>query len=105
MYILYNFDILELDNAINNPSVYSYGDRYSTAGYLGRAQYSYVGKYFGSLSFRRDGSSRFHKDTRWGNFWSIGGGWLMNKESFMEKATWVDMLKFKMSYGVQGNDD
>ena len=102
---IYNFDILELDNAINNPSVYSYGDRYSTAGYLGRAQYSYDGKYFGSLSFRRDGSSRFHKDNRWGNFWSIGGGWLMNKESFMEKATWVDMLKFKMSYGVQGNDD
>ena len=102
---IYNVDIMDLDNAINNPSVNSSSDRYNTAGYLGRIQYEYDGKYFGSASFRRDGSSRFHKDNRWGNFWSVGGGWLMSQEEFLSDQKWIDMLKFKMSYGVQGNDD
>ena len=102
---IYNVNVIDLNNAINNPSVSSYTDKYNTAGYLGRVQYDYDGKYFGSMSFRRDGSSRFHKDNRWGNFWSIGGGWLMSEEDFLSDVKWVDMLKFKMSYGVQGNDD
>lgn len=102
---LYNGDILDLNNAINNPQTQSTTDRYNTAGYLARAQYNYDNKYFGSVSFRRDGSSRFHKDNRWGNFWSVGGGWLMNKEKFLSNVAWIDMLKFKMSYGVQGNDN
>ena len=102
---LYNPNINEINNAINNPSVNSSTTNYATQGILARAQYSYDDKYFGSVSFRRDASSRFHPDNRWGNFWSIGGGWLMNKEKFMENATWIDMLKFKASYGVQGNDN
>ena len=102
---LFNPNVDEIDNAINKPSVYSSTDTYMSQGILARGQYSYDGKYFGSVSFRRDASSRFHPDNRWGNFWSIGGGWLMNKEYFMSNALWVDMLKFKMSYGVQGNDN
>lgn len=102
---LYNPDNLDLDNAIMKPSVSSATSRYSTAGYLFRAQYNYDNKYFASASFRRDGSSRFHKDNRWGNFWSLGGGWLISSEEFMSEAKWVNMLKFKMSYGVQGNDN
>lgn len=102
---LYNPNTVEINNGINNPSVYSSTDSYATQGFLGRAQYNYDGKYFGSLSFRRDASSRFHKDNRWGNFGSIGGGWLINQEDFMKDATWVDLLKFKISYGVQGNDN
>lgn len=101
----YNGGNLDLDNAILNPSTSSYTDRYNTAGYLFRAQYNYDSKYFGSFSFRRDGSSRFHKDNRWGNFWSVGGGWLMNEEAFLQEASWIDMLKFKASFGIQGNDD
>ena len=101
---LYNPEISEIDNAINTPTANSATDRYSTQGFLARVQYDYEGKYFGSASYRRDGSSRFHKDNRWGNFWSVGGGWLMNKEAFLEEASWIDMLKFKISYGVQGND-
>ncbi len=101
---LYNPEISEIDNAINTPTAGSSTDRYATQGFLARVQYDYEGKYFGSASYRRDGSSRFHKDNRWGNFWSVGGGWLMNKEAFLEEASWIDMLKFKISYGVQGND-
>ncbi|WP_287826845.1 TonB-dependent receptor [Bacteroides sp.] len=102
---VYNPDVIELDNAINDPNTSGSIDKYNTAGYLARAQYNYDNKYFASVSFRRDGSSRFHPDNRWGNFWSIGGGWLMNQENFLSDVKWINMLKFKMSYGVQGNDD
>lgn len=102
--MLYNPNVSEIDNAINNPTTYSSTNRYATQGILARVQYDYADKYFGSASYRRDASSRFHKDNRWGNFWSVGAGWLMNKESFLEEAKWIDMLKFKISYGVQGND-
>lgn len=101
---LYNPEIAEVDNAILNPSAESYTDNYAVRSALFRAQYEYDNKYFLSGSFRRDASSRFHKDNRWGNFWSIGGGWLINQEDFMSEVDWVNMLKFKASYGQQGND-
>lgn len=102
---LYNPNIVELNNAINSPRTNSSTANYATAGFLFRGQYDYLEKYFASASFRRDASSRFHPDNRWGNFWSIGLGWLMNKESFLENVSWIDMLKFKISYGAQGNDN
>ena len=104
--MLYNPNIGELNNAINTPpSVSSYTHEYATMGYLGRVQYDYDGKYFVSASYRRDASSRFHPDNRWGNFGSVGLAWLMSKENFMSGIDWIDMLKLKASYGVQGNDN
>ena len=82
----------------------SYRTAYNVEGYFGNAQYSYDDKYFGSFSYRRDASSCFAKDHRWGNFWSIGGAWLISKESWF-KAPWVDELKIKASIGQQGNDN
>ena len=76
-----------------------------TQGFLARAQYEYDNRYFASASYRRDGSSRFAPGHRWGNFGSIGAAWLASSEWFMEGAWWVDMLKVKASYGVQGNDN
>ena len=73
-------------------------------GYLARARYNYDDKYYFDASFRRDGSSRFHPDHRWGNFWSVGGSWMISKEKFMEDVTWVDDLKLRASYGEVGND-
>ncbi|MEY8608499.1 TonB-dependent receptor [Parabacteroides segnis] len=102
---IYNPNIPELNNGISNQTNSSYSNNYATEGWLFRAQYDYNGKYFGSASFRRDASSCFDPDNRWGNFWSIGAGWLMNKESFLENQNWIDMLKFKISYGLQGNDN
>lgn len=103
---LYNPNVGELDNAIyETPQVSSYTDTYFTMGILSRVQYDYDGKYFFSASYRRDASSRFHPDNRWGNFGSVGGAWLMSRENFLRDVKWLDMLKLKVSYGIQGNDD
>ncbi|MCD8292950.1 MAG: TonB-dependent receptor [Prevotellaceae bacterium] len=83
----------------------SYTNKYRTEGYFMRVSYDYDNRYFASASFRRDGSSRFYKDSRWGNFWSVGAGWSISREKFMEDVSWVDNLKIRLSYGSVGNDD
>lgn len=105
--MLFNPNVAELDNAIMSPptSMNSSTDTYAQMGYLSRIQYDYDGKYFFSASYRRDASSRFHPDNRWGNFGSFGGAWLVSKEEFMSNFSWIDLLKFKASYGIQGNDN
>ena len=95
----------ELDGAVIDGSMSSYITKYNNEGWLFRAQYNYDETYFASASFRRDASSRFAPDKRWGNFWSLGGAWLINKEKFLQDVTWIDMLKIKASYGEQGNDN
>ena len=72
--------------------------------YLGMANYSYMGKYILDLTFRREGSSRFAEDERWGNFWAVGAAWNMSQENFMSGVTFVDNLRFRGSYGVSGNN-
>ncbi len=94
----------ELDAAIVDGSISSYTTDYNTEGFFGRAQYNYAQKYFGSFSYRRDASSRFDPDNRWGNFWSFGGAWILSKEKWFE-SSWIDELKLKASYGEQGNDN
>ncbi len=104
---LYNPFLGEINNAgqTTSRSVYSSTGRYMTQGFLGRVQYDFAEKYFLSASYRRDASSRFHKDSRWGDFGSVGGAWLISEEGFMaDAAGWMDMLKVKASWGVQGND-
>ena len=96
---------LELGGAaVDGKTAYSYKSRYNNEGFFGRAQYDYDSKIFGSASYRRDASSRFHPDNRWGNFWSLGGAWILSKEKWFN-SSWVDMLKFKASIGTQGNDN
>ena len=95
----------ELINFTTTNSLYSYLDRHTVEGFLARGTYSYDnGKYTVEGSFRRDGSSKFSSDVRWGNFWSVGGGWRIDKESFMTGQNWVDYLKLRASYGLNGND-
>lgn len=94
----------ELNAAIVDGSIGSYTTDYNTEGFFGRAQYNYSQKYFGSFSYRRDASSRFDPDNRWGNFWSFGGAWILSKEKWFE-SSWIDELKLKASYGEQGNDN
>ncbi len=78
---------------------------YSTRGIFGRAKYNYDGKYFVQASYRRDASSRFAPEHRWGNFFSVSGAWDIAKEKFMQDASAVDQLKFKVSFGQNGNDN
>ena len=82
----------------------SYGE-YATRGFFGRLNWDYAERYFLSGSYRRDASSRFHPDNRWGNFWSASAAWVISKENFMKKANWIDILKIKASFGQQGNDN
>ena len=77
---------------------------YNNEGYFFRGQYDYDNRIYFSGSYRRDASSRFHPDHRWGNFWSLGAAWIINRESWFN-ASWVNMLKVKASYGSQGNDN
>jgi len=83
----------------------SYTTKYRTEGWLSRLEYNYDQRYFLSGSFRRDGSSRFYKDNRWGNFWSVGGSWRIDQEKVFKRIDWIDMLKLRASYGLVGNDD
>ncbi len=104
----WNFGIdgaTELDALLNkNSTPSSYSNHYNNEGFFLRGMYNYDSKYFGSFSFRRDASSRFSKDNRWGNFWSLGGAWIISKEDFFD-VDWVNSLKFKASVGSQGNDN
>jgi len=102
---MFSQDNKELDGAvIDGQSSWSYQQRYNNEGWFGRLQYDYDMKYFLSGSLRRDASSRFHPDHRWGTFWSVGAAWLINKEKFFN-VKWIDELKLKASIGSQGNDN
>ncbi|MBL7744203.1 MAG: SusC/RagA family TonB-linked outer membrane protein [Chitinophagaceae bacterium] len=72
--------------------------------YLSRVQYDYKNKFLLSGSLRRDGSSRFHPDNRWGTFWSAGAGYVLSEESFVRKAGFINYLKLKAGYGTTGNE-
>lgn len=104
---LFNPFVGELGNAKGKSKMQldSQADHYMTEGFLGRAMYNYQGKYFANASIRRDASSKFAPGHRWGTFGSIGLGWQINKEDFMQDLTWVDLLKLKVSYGAVGNDN
>ena len=105
--MMYHPFVGELSNTIyDKPDVSSGTTQYITQGFLARAQYDYDGRIFVSGSYRRDASSRFHPDHRWGNFGSVGAAWLISHEKWMDGASnWLDMLKIKASYGIQGNDN
>lgn len=75
-----------------------------TEGFLSRINYDYDNRYLLSVSARRDGNSRFPKDIRWENFWSLGAAWRIDQESFFN-VHWVDLLKLRVSYGYTGNSN
>ena len=94
----------ELNSAvIDNKTSYSSESFYNVEGFFLRAQYDFSEKIFASASYRVDASSNFSPKHRWGHFWSLGAGWLIDRESWFN-APWVDMLKLKASVGSQGND-
>ena len=95
----------ELNNFTTINAATSYLDRYRIESYLSRVTYDYKSKYFVSGSFRRDGNSRFAPDSRWGSFWSVGGGWNLDKENFLNGIKWINQLKLRSTYGVVGVAD
>lgn len=83
---------------------YDYNSR-TMQSFFGILDYNYNGKYYLQASIREDGSSLFGEDNQWGTFWSVGGSWNIHKESFMEKFSFLDILKLRASYGVNGNNN
>ncbi len=83
----------------------SYKESSRLISFFGRVMYNYDQKYLASVSLRREGSSRFGKNNKWGWFPSASLGWRINKEDFMTDVKWVNDLKLRVGYGVTGNQD
>ena len=73
--------------------------------FFGKANYNYADKYMASFTIRRDGSSRFGKNNRYATFPSVSAGWRINQENFLKKASWIDDLKIRASWGQTGNQE
>jgi TonB-linked SusC/RagA family outer membrane protein len=77
---------------------------YRNASFFGRVSYDFAERYLFTASLRRDGSSRFGENTKWGTFPSFSAGWKINEEKFMNNINWINLLKVRASYGTSGND-
>ncbi|WP_143961835.1 SusC/RagA family TonB-linked outer membrane protein [Litoribacter populi] len=94
----------ELAPAANLTGGTSYTNLHRIESYFSSINYNFRERYLLSASIRRDGSSRFATESRWGNFWSLGAGWRLTEEAWFRDKRWLDELKFKVSYGEQGNE-
>lgn len=95
----------ELVNFVTLASVTGQLDRLRREGYFSRLNYGFDSKYYIDLSYRRDASSRFAKQSRWGDFYSVGFSWNAFKEGFLDGTKgWLSDLKIRASYGTVGND-
>lgn len=101
------FPVLGLDEPVGASQLGSFTgllDQYKLFSYFGNVDYNFNQKYFASASIRRDGSSRFSPDSRWGTFWSVGASWRIKTETFLQDVNAIDRLTLRASYGGQGND-
>ena len=100
-----NPDYMWPDAGTANPQAYGGGSGYSLVSFFGKANYNYADKYMASFTIRRDGSSRFGKNNRYATFPSVSAGWRINQENFLKKASWIDDLKIRASWGQTGNQE
>jgi TonB-linked SusC/RagA family outer membrane protein len=92
-----------LGNAASIQGIGSDLVQWTIASYMARVTYDYKGKYLVTLTARRDGSSRFGENTKWGNFPGVALGWNLHQEGFMKDLTWLDEFKVRASYAQVGN--
>ena len=99
-------NITTLNNAlfIDKSGTFGSKNQVGLLSYLGRINYAYKSKYLLSASYRTDGSSYFGPGRKWGSFPAASIGWVVNKESFLDKVDWLNKLAFRASYGVSGNN-
>lgn len=98
-------DIVKYLDAAATVDAGSYEASWSLLAYFGRVNYSFKDKYLFSGSYRREGSSRFGANNKWGNFPAASIGWRLSEESFMPDTRWLSDLKLRASWGVTGNND
>ena len=98
--------VFELDNASTPVSAGSMTKASTLSSFFMNAEYNYNNKYYGSASFRYDGSSRFGANNKWAPFWSVGAKYRISEEAFMEETKdWLSDLTVRGSYGTVGNQD
>ena len=106
----YDFAVLTPDYmwpnaAVGEAEAYGSGEGYTLVSFFGKVNYTYDDRYLVSLTMRRDGSSRFGKNNRYGIFPSVSAGWRINQESFLRDVEWLDNLKLRASWGQTGNQE
>ncbi|MER3374971.1 MAG: TonB-dependent receptor [Allomuricauda sp.] len=99
----FNENLRYLDLNTQSNRVEGSGGSYGILSYLGRVNYNYAGKYFTTVNFRADGSSRFGENNKWGYFPSFSLGWKLSEEKFLEDTEWIDNLMLRGGWGSLGN--
>ncbi|PWJ39209.1 SusC/RagA family TonB-linked outer membrane protein [Sediminitomix flava] len=95
--------------ALHSPDIFqpsvtgAYDKRFTQMSYFANVDYDYKGKYILRGVYRRDGTSVFGENKKWGDFYSIGAGWVLSDEAFLQDSELIDNLKLRVSYGTVGN--
>lgn len=100
-----DLDYMILNAGETSPANSGTRDKWATLSYFGRLNYNYLTKYFVEVVFRRDGSSRFSSNNRWGSFPAISAGWMISEEDFLQDLEWLNGLKVRGGIGINGNDN
>ena len=95
----------QLNNGLTDPTVGGSKNDWAVLSLMGRANYNYDNKYLFTVTIRRDGSSRFSEENRWGTFPSFSAAWRLSEESFFNTSEWVNDVKVRVGYGETGNQD
>ncbi len=104
---LYGYNNIGAGAAIHSDQAYmsSYKESSTLISFFGRLMYNYSERYLLAVSLRKEGSSRFGENNKWGWFPAASLGWRINKESFMNSVTWVNDLKLRVGFGTTGNQE
>ncbi|GAB6394329.1 MAG: SusC/RagA family TonB-linked outer membrane protein [Bacteroidales bacterium] len=107
-----NFDVtymganaIQAGNDLKLGNVTSYSNSYKLISFYARAHYAFDERYMITATLRRDGSSKFGENHKWGMFPSVSAAWGIKQEGFAKDASWLDDLKFRVGYGITGNQD
>ncbi|SFG20974.1 TonB-linked outer membrane protein, SusC/RagA family [Prevotella sp. KH2C16] len=104
-YSVLNPDYMWPNAGVGEAEAYGGGEGYTLVSFFGKLNYTYDDRYLASFTVRHDGSSRFGKNNRYGTFPSVSAGWRISEEKFMKKFSWIDNLKFRVSWGQTGNQE
>jgi TonB-dependent starch-binding outer membrane protein SusC len=98
-------NLVYLGNGLGIPNINEFRNAYTLLSFFSRVDYSYDSRYLLSASFRRDGSSRFVEQNRWGNFYALSGAWNIHNEAFLKNNSLFSQLKLRVGYGQLGNQE
>jgi hypothetical protein len=98
-------DDIKVVQGVSQQDIFGSSDLRKSAmlSFMGQVSYDYLNRYIINASFRTDASSRFGKDTKWGDFSAVSLAWIASDESFLKNYSWLSLLKFRGSYGISGD--